>query len=86
MRSRSFIEGGMVRWRIVLTLCTVIVGFGVVSFLTMPRQEFPDFTVRQGLVVAVMPGASAKEVEEQVARPVEDFLFSFNEVNKKKTY
>lgn len=86
MKRRSFVEGGMVRWRIVLTLCVALVGFGVVSFLTMPRQEFPDFTIRQGLVVGVMPGASSKEIEEQVARPVEDYLFSFNEVNKKKTY
>lgn len=86
MARRSFVEGGMVRWRIVLTLCAVLVGFGVVSFLTMPRQEFPDFTIRQGLVVAVMPGASSKQMEEQVARPVEDYLFSFNEINKKKTY
>lgn len=86
MSRRSFVEGGMIRWRIVLTLCAVLVGFGAISFLTMPRQEFPGFTVRQGLVVGVMPGAGAKEVEEQVARPVEDYLFSFNEVNKKKTY
>lgn len=86
MGARSFVEAGMIRWRIVLTLCAVLVGFGAISFLTMPRQEFPDFTVRQGLVIGVMPGASSREIEEQVARPVEDYLFSFNEVNKKKTY
>jgi multidrug efflux pump subunit AcrB/outer membrane protein TolC len=86
MKRRSFIEVGMVHWRIVLTLCTALVTYGVISFVTMPRQEFPDFTIRQGLVVAVMPGATSQEVEEQVARPVEDYLFSFNEVNKKKTY
>jgi multidrug efflux pump subunit AcrB/outer membrane protein TolC len=83
---RSFVEGGMIQWRIVLTLVAVLVAFGVVSFLTMPRQEFPDFTIRQGLVVGVMPGASSKQVEEQVTRVVEDYLFSFKEVNKKKTY
>ena len=86
MKSHSFVERGMIHWRIVLTLCAVLVGFGVVSFLTMPRQEFPDFTIRQGLVVGVMPGATSKQVEEQVTRSVEDYLFSFKEVNKKKTY
>jgi multidrug efflux pump subunit AcrB/outer membrane protein TolC len=86
MKSKSFVEWGMIQWRIVLTLCAILVGYGAVSFLTMPRQEFPDFTIRQGLVIGVMPGATAKEVEERLARPVEDYLFSFKEVKKKKTY
>ncbi len=82
----SLIERGMIHFRIVIAMAAVLVVFGVVSFLTMPRQEFPEFTVRQGLVVGVMPGASSKEVEEQVTRPVEAYLFGFQEVNKKKTY
>ena len=86
MKSHSFIEWGMIQWRIVITLCAILVGFGAYSFLTMQRQEFPDFTIRQGIVVGVMPGATAKEVEERLTRPVEDFLFSYKEVNKKKTY
>lgn len=86
MKTRSLIETGMVHWRIVLTLCAVLVAFGAYSFLTMQRQEFPDFTIRQGIVVGVMPGATSKEVEERLTKPIETYLFSFNEVNKKKTY
>jgi multidrug efflux pump subunit AcrB/outer membrane protein TolC len=82
----GFIERAMVEWRIVTAACAVLIAFGVAAFLTMPRQEFPEFTVRQGLVVAVMPGAAAKQVDEQVTRPVENYLFGFKEVNKKKTY
>lgn len=76
----------MRQWRIVLTLCAILVALGVHSFLTMPRQEFPDFTIRQGIVVGVMPGASSKEVEERLTKPLEEYLFGFNEVEKKKTY
>jgi multidrug efflux pump subunit AcrB/outer membrane protein TolC len=86
MISQSFIETGMRQWRIVLTIVTLLVACGVYSFFTMQRQEFGEFTIRQGLVVGVMPGATSEEIEEQLARPVEDYLFSFNEVNKKKTY
>ncbi|MDE7420739.1 MAG: efflux RND transporter permease subunit, partial [Muribaculaceae bacterium] len=32
-----------------------------------------------------MPGATAQEMEEQVMKPMEDFIFSYKEVNKKKT-
>ncbi len=86
MGKHSVIEKTMVHWRIVVTLVGALVIYGVVSFFTMPRQEFPEFTIRQGLVVGVMPGATSAEVEQQLAKPVEEYLFSFEEVNKKKTY
>jgi multidrug efflux pump subunit AcrB/outer membrane protein TolC len=84
--SHGIYESAMRHWRIVVTFTAILVVFGVVSFLTMPRQEFPTFTIRQGLVVAVMPGASSDEIEDQLTKPVETYLFSFEEVNKKKTY
>ena len=86
MKAHNLIERAMIEWRIVVTLVAGLAIFGTVSFLTMPRQEFPAFTVRQGLVVGIMPGATSAEVEERLAKPVEDFLFSFEEVNKLKTY
>lgn len=86
MKLSGVIKGTMVHWRIVLTLVGALVIFGLVSLLTMPRQEFPEFTVRQGLVVGVMPGATSSQVEEKLARPLEDYLFSFKEVDKAKTY
>ncbi len=86
MKARNPIEWAMVHWRIAATLCLILVIFGGVSFWGMPRQEFPQFTVRQGLVVAVMPGATSQEVEEQVTRKIENYLFSFDEVDKAKTY
>lgn len=80
------IERAMVEWRIVVTLVAALVAFGVYSLVTMPRQEFPEFTIRQGLVIGVMPGATSSEVEEQLAKPVEEYLFTFQEVDKSKTY
>ena len=51
----------------------------------MPKDEFPHATIRQGVVVAVYPGSTSEEVEQQVARPLERYLFTFGEVNRKKT-
>lgn len=86
MKGGGWIEAGMRQWRVVLTVIALLVGAGVAAFLTMPRQEFPEFTIRQGLVVGVMPGASSEEVELRLAKPVEDYLFGFDEVNKRKTW
>ena len=54
--------------------------------MKMPKQEFPVFTVRQGVVIVVYPGATSDEVEEQVTEPLEDFIFEFKEVKKSKTH
>lgn len=70
-----------------LTFLIIILLFilGIFGFDKMAKAEFPDFTIRQGVVVAVYPGATAEEVEEQVAKPLERYLFTFDEVKRKKT-
>ena len=66
--------------KIVLLIISVLVIFGVFALFKMPKQEFPTFTIRQGVVVGVYPGATSQEVEEQVTKPLENFLFTFKEV------
>ncbi|WP_113663265.1 efflux RND transporter permease subunit [Pedobacter nanyangensis] len=72
--------------KIVLLLITTLVIFGVFALFKMPKQEFPLFTIRQGVVVGVYPGATSAEVEEQLTKPLEKFLFTYKEVKKSKTY
>ena len=67
-----------------ITGCLLI--FGIYAILNMPRQEFPDFTIRQGLIIGIYPGASSNQVEEHLTSEVEKFLFELKEINRKKTY
>lgn len=59
--------------------------FGIYGLAEMKKNEFPDFTIRQGIVVAVCPGYTVNEIEEQIAKPLENYIFSYKEVKKKKT-
>ncbi|MBR5687236.1 MAG: efflux RND transporter permease subunit [Prevotella sp.] len=70
-----------------ITILMVVILFvlGIVGMDLMPKDEFPAFTIRQGVVVAVYPGATSEEVEEQVAKPLERYLFTYKEVNRTKT-
>ncbi len=52
----------------------------------MSKDEFPQFTIRQGVVAAIYPGATAEEVEQQVTIPLEAFINSYEEVDKKLSY
>lgn len=58
---------------------------GIYGLIVMPKQEFPLITIRQGLVIGVFPGHSSDEVDDQLTQPLENFIFGFEEVNKKKT-
>ena len=75
----------MHNYRITFLLVGVMFVMGIVGLDKMAKAEFPDFTIRQGVVVAVYPGATAEEVEAQVARPLERYLFTYDEVKRKKT-
>ena len=76
----------MRNYRIIYAVVAVLVLFGIFALGQMKKDEFPQVTIRQGLVVAVFPGATAQEVEEQVAKPIEQYLFTFKEIDKRKTY
>lgn len=72
--------------QIVILVVTCLVAFGVYSLPEMRKNEFPDFTVRQGVVVAVAPGNTAQEMVEQVTKPLEEYIFTYKEVKKEKTF
>lgn len=67
----------------------LIVGFlcflGIFGISRMNKDEFPTFEIKQGLVVGIYPGATAAEVETQLAKPLEQTLFSFREVIRRTT-
>ncbi|WP_019186561.1 efflux RND transporter permease subunit, partial [Prevotella conceptionensis] len=84
-RKRNIIDSVMHYNSIMLLLMVVLIGFGVFALINMPKNEFPSFTIRQGVVAAVYPGATSAEVEEQVTKPLETFLWSFKEIKKDKT-
>ena len=86
MKVRAHIEGAMRQHGIVITLFLILMAFGIWSLPQLNKDEFPQFTIRQGIVAAIYPGATAQEVEEQVTIPLEDYINSFEEVDKEQTY
>ena len=84
-KKRNIVEWAMHYRQIVILITAILVAFGIYGLVKMNKNEFPNFTVRQGIVVAVYPGATSDEVEEQVTKPLEDYIFSYKEVKKAKT-
>ena len=85
-KKRNMVEWAMHYRQLVITVVCCLVAFGIYSLPNMRKNEFPDLTIRQGIIVAVAPGNTAQEMEEQVTKPLEDYIFSYKEVKKEKTY
>lgn len=85
-KKRNAVEWAMHYRQIVILAVCCLVAFGIYSLPQMRKNEFPDFTVRQGLVVAVAPGNTSEEMIQRVTRPLENYIFSYKEVKKEKTF
>ena len=51
------------------------IGIGAFATLQLPREEEPQIIVPMVDVFVAMPGASAREVEERVTKPMEKLLW-----------
>ena len=81
----SWLRWPLEHYSISLLIIQILFVMGIYGMYVMPKDEFPHATIRQGVVVAVYPGATSEEVEQQVARPLERYLFTYGEVNRTKT-
>jgi multidrug efflux pump subunit AcrB len=81
----NFIEAALKYKQVTLAVLLMLFAVGVNSLLNMPRREDPKITIRQGLVIAYFPGANSVQVEDQVTRKLEQYLFQYEEVDKTKT-
>ena len=65
---------------IVLTLVALLMGWGLVSYFTMPRREDPEYTVRTCMVYTTWPGAPVQKVEELVTAKLEKAIDTIDDV------
>ena len=84
-KKMSLQEWSMHYRQIIILLVSCFVAMGIYGLANINKNEFPDFTIRQGIVVAVYPGVNAQEMEEQVTKPLEKYIFTYKEVKKEKT-
>ena len=85
MKQMNWLRWPLEHYPISLLIVGILFVMGIYGMWDMPKDEFPQATIRQGMVVAVYPGATSEEVEQQVARPLERYLFTYKEVKRNKT-
>jgi multidrug efflux pump subunit AcrB len=70
----SFIEFAVRRWQITLVVFGLLTALGLGSLLSIPRSVDPHFPIPVVVIIAVQPGADPADMEQTVAKPIEDVL------------
>ncbi|MGG4624925.1 efflux RND transporter permease subunit [Serratia odorifera] len=71
---------------ITLFLIFLIAIAGTLSFFELGRAEDPPFTVKQLTVITAWPGATAQEMQDQVAEPLEKRMQELKWYDRTETY
>ncbi|HUT79438.1 MAG TPA: CusA/CzcA family heavy metal efflux RND transporter [Polyangia bacterium] len=59
---------------LVLLVAAVLVGAGVLAWLRLPIDAFPDVTDTQVMILSKAPGLAAVDVEQRVSYPIEQVM------------
>lgn len=71
---------------ITLFLIFLIAAAGILAFFQLGRAEDPPFTIKQMTIVTAWPGATAQEMQDQVAEPLEKRLQELRWYDRAETY
>lgn len=74
MKKVNLTEWALHHKQIVYYFMAAIFVMGIFSYINLGRMEDPDFVIRQMVVSVAWPGATAKQVEEQVTDKIEKKL------------
>jgi len=71
---------------VTLFLIILITVAGILSFFGLGRAEDPPFTVKQMTIISAWPGATAQEMQDQVAEPLEKRMQELKWYDRSETY
>lgn len=86
MKGLNLAEWAIRHKQIVYFFIIAIITGGLWSYFHLGRSEDPDFTIRQAVVTAAWPGASAQQITQQVTDPLEKKLQDTKELDYIKSF
>ncbi len=66
----------------ILIITILITLAGIMAYMAIPKEQFPDVTVPQIFVTTIYPGASPSDMEQLVTKPIEKQLKGLSGVKK----
>ncbi|MEZ5503980.1 MAG: efflux RND transporter permease subunit [Halioglobus sp.] len=74
------VENKVISWLLVV----ILVGGGIMAFKKMGKLEDPAFTIKSAKIITLYPGATAREVQEELTYHLEDAIQKMPQVKRIK--
>ncbi|MFN7323731.1 MAG: efflux RND transporter permease subunit, partial [Sphingomonadales bacterium] len=78
----NFTEIAIRRWQLTLVLFALLSALGYSAFSNIPRAVDPHFPLPVVVITAIQPGADAAEMEQTVAKPIEELMQGLEDVKE----
>jgi multidrug efflux pump subunit AcrB len=78
----GLVEFAVRRWQITLVVFAMLAAMGLSALLSIPRSVDPHFPIPVVAIVAIQPGADPSDMEQTVAKPIEDVLRGIDNIDE----
>lgn len=87
MEEKKFKEFKPTSWSIdnktsIFVLVLILAVFGLISYNSIPKEQFPEIVIPTIIVNTIYPGTSPQDIENLITRPLEKNIKSINGVKK----
>lgn len=73
------------RWQATLVFFALLAALGLQAFASIPRSVDPHFPIPVVVIVAIQPGADPSDMEQTIAKPIEDVLQGLDGIDRVKS-
>ncbi|MCK5761551.1 MAG: efflux RND transporter permease subunit, partial [Candidatus Izimaplasma sp.] len=78
---RKLIDLLFSRRKLIILLFTLVLGFGIYSYLVIPKQEMPTYESPSMVITIVAPGVNAKDIEDEIVSDIEKLILTYGDVD-----
>ena len=79
---KSWLNFFVVNFRVVVLMILLLSGWGIYSYIKLPRESNPEVKIPIAVITAVYPGASPTDVEELVTKKIETNISGVSGIDK----
>lgn len=72
-------------YQFTIVIFLALLALGINSLLNMPRSEDPPFSAPMYTIVVIYPGTSPEDMENLVAKPIEEELYQLDDIKEIKS-
>ena len=79
---KTWLNFFVANFRVVILLIILISGWGIFSFLQLPRESNPEVKIATAIITDVYPGVAPSDIEELVTKKIETDISGVSGINK----